>query len=897
MKTLLANTKLFLSYYRPYKRMLLADLVCAFIVSAIALILPLCARHITHTILADNAPDALQQIAIMCVMGVSRLSITEVSNMLSQLLQRNDVQTLARIVKSKTRGNFFVVLQFLRLLEKLRFLYFENAAWHFDTTAISSVQLISEDVQQLVAQNLETLATDRKAALMVAASFGVSKFEVSTIVHAIRALADESKHGDDSDILFEDPHIVREKVNTMSVELTKAAGDGFVEETTTPGQFRFSHDRIRESAYSLLPKGESRKGVHLRVGRQLRSWMDTQSELGISQGFSRESLLLHATKQLNAGSDLIDDMWEVLDLAELNYQSAELAASKTAFFSSMEYLHIGLAHLGDDGWKEHYALALKFSVALARIQYSCNMLQECWQTTSSVIENGKTFRDKEQALHTQILVHMQNENLGEALKLALSVCDQMGHPFPRRFKIGTIMMQFFQVRKAFRALSDQELLDLPALAVKDVDMHIDFLEHLGEISMLDNQFVYIFLYTMRTLLIVLKQGHYARSFNTLMAWAFIKVQFGEFGEGKRYAQLASQLCERQRLKLPGACARFDMGNAAYLDHWQRPLRDSLGEMKQSFTVLWQSGLVETALMDVYVLFRHLFFVGEPLDIVRQEMEKYAEYFKDYKKDWHWQINSSMHQAVLNLQYECGNAAVLKGQHLNPDTCEPIWKSTGNKMAMFQFHFWSMLVAYHFNDMHRAKRSIKAMRSDIFEDGPEILVPMRVFYTGLVYIALCRDYRKRKYRIRAQSAIKQLRQWANAGAVNCIYMCDILHAEMTSIVSFRTNVVVLEAYDKAIDSVTSARFVLHMALAHELAGEFCTRRNNFASARAYLKKARDRYHEWGATNKAQDVQSRRQRLLEKVSSADDAATTLALGKVEHTDCVYNELSMTSLPQSR
>jgi predicted ATPase len=63
----------------------------------------------------------------------------------------------------------------------------------------------------------------------------------------------------------------------MKEQLAEALKDGFVEMTPT-GNFRFAHDRIRESAYSLLPEGLSRKEVHLKVGRQLRAWMDAQEE-------------------------------------------------------------------------------------------------------------------------------------------------------------------------------------------------------------------------------------------------------------------------------------------------------------------------------------------------------------------------------------------------------------------------------------------------------------------------------------------------------------------------------------------------------------------------------------------------------------------------------------------
>jgi ATP-binding cassette, subfamily B, bacterial len=59
------RTRKFLSYYRPYLGLLTADLLCAFVVSAATLLLPLCTRHITQTLLAQNPPDALPQIYAM----------------------------------------------------------------------------------------------------------------------------------------------------------------------------------------------------------------------------------------------------------------------------------------------------------------------------------------------------------------------------------------------------------------------------------------------------------------------------------------------------------------------------------------------------------------------------------------------------------------------------------------------------------------------------------------------------------------------------------------------------------------------------------------------------------------------------------------------------------------
>jgi ATP-binding cassette subfamily B protein len=57
--------KKFLSYYKPYLGLFFADMACALIVSAITLLLPLCAQYITKNLLEDHPPQALNHIYLM----------------------------------------------------------------------------------------------------------------------------------------------------------------------------------------------------------------------------------------------------------------------------------------------------------------------------------------------------------------------------------------------------------------------------------------------------------------------------------------------------------------------------------------------------------------------------------------------------------------------------------------------------------------------------------------------------------------------------------------------------------------------------------------------------------------------------------------------------------------
>ncbi|HEX2622679.1 MAG TPA: ABC transporter ATP-binding protein [Phototrophicaceae bacterium] len=78
-----SRSKKFLSYYKPYLGWLVADMVCAFVVAAVTLLLPLCTSYITKNVLEGNisSPDVLNQIYLMGAVMVGLVLIHAACNM------------------------------------------------------------------------------------------------------------------------------------------------------------------------------------------------------------------------------------------------------------------------------------------------------------------------------------------------------------------------------------------------------------------------------------------------------------------------------------------------------------------------------------------------------------------------------------------------------------------------------------------------------------------------------------------------------------------------------------------------------------------------------------------------------------------------------------------------
>ncbi len=98
-----SRSKKFLSYYKPYLGLFFADMACAFIVSAITLILPLCARYITKNVLEANTPDAINQIYTM---GAIMLALVIIHTMCNLFVDYRG-HTMGALMESDMRRELF----------------------------------------------------------------------------------------------------------------------------------------------------------------------------------------------------------------------------------------------------------------------------------------------------------------------------------------------------------------------------------------------------------------------------------------------------------------------------------------------------------------------------------------------------------------------------------------------------------------------------------------------------------------------------------------------------------------------------------------------------------------------------------------------------------------------
>ena len=136
--------------------------------------------------------------------------------------------------------------------------------------------------------------------------------------------------------------------------------------------------------------------------------------------------------------------------------------------------------------------------------------------------------------------------------------------------------------------------------------------------------------------------------------------------------------------------------------------------------------MDTYHQDVSVILRQKFSCGYPLGDIADQCHKVLEVLRDYRQPLHWNINAPISQAVLNFMGKSKDPTVLSGDIMDADKSLISWKKSNNKAAIYQYQFFTMILKYHFGDYKESAKLLKRMRSDLFGDGPEYFIPVRLF---------------------------------------------------------------------------------------------------------------------------------------------------------------------------
>ncbi len=777
---------------------------------------------------------------------VDALSGADLVALLSDALaaDADSVVPLARLVHDKTRGNAFFATEFLKMLAGEGLLRFDvgTSRWQWETERIAALS-VSDNVVDLLAAKVRQLAPETRLALQGAACLG-NRFDGDTLCG-----------------------IVGVEAATLAGHLHPALAEGLVL-PLGGGAFAFSHDRIQQAVYSLIPEAE-RARVHLDIGRTLKARRAGQG--GAVPVFDM-------VDQLNRGSALMTDRAEILGLAGLNLDAGRQAKLNSAFPTALAYLDRGICLLRDGGggdpWDDHYDLTLALFTEATEAAYLSGAFDRMELWFRETLDRARGIPDKVRPYEIRILALKAENRFIEAIDTGLEVLAVLGERFPARPNPGHVFADLAVTWAALRGRSNADLMALPRMSDPEKSAAMRIIANITS-SVYWGRPNLVPLVVFRMVRLSLRHGNHPVSCFAYGAYGVLMCGvLGAMREGYRYGQLALDLLDL--LDAKEWKAQIYVTPYSLINHWNEHVRTTLRPLQQSFEIGMETGLVEFACVNTNIYCIQSFLCGRPLLRVEEETRAYNALYRQFRQETNLNYNEVFRQAMLNLMGRSEDPVRLTGDAYDEAKMLAQTAERSDKTGAFFIHFNKLMLCCLFRRYDEADRHAAAARALLGAVLAKFEIPNHAFYAALTSLALARRARgtaRLAHLVRARRDIARLKRWSRTAPQNYRHKYDLCAAELARVTG-REGAARL-AYDRAIAGASEQDFLHEQALAYELAGRFYAETGRTVLAEFHLKAAYTTYREWGATAKLRDLAETYPKYLATGDAGSSGAATTTI----------------------
>ncbi|MEM9003265.1 MAG: AAA family ATPase [Cyanobacteria bacterium P01_F01_bin.86] len=769
----------------------------------------------------------------------------------------NRISPFGELLQQKTGGNPFFMGEFLKSLYADGHVYFDQhqRRWIWDLAQIQAAQITS-NVVELMADKIQRLPVSSQQALKLAACVG-SQFSLSVLA-IVRGLSPAAMAAD----LWE----------AMKLGLITADGDDYkllqVDDAAVVAQladmevvYHFSHDRVQQAAYSLIPD-EERQLAHFQVGQLWLQSMHPEQ---------REENIFDLVNQLNYGLDLIDTATERQELAELNLVAGTKAIAAAAYGPALDYLLTGICGLETNRWQTQYPLALSLHQTAAAAAFMVGNFDEMDRLIESVLHHGQTILDKIPVYAVQIQALIARQELLAAVRLGLQVLLMLGFPLPDEPGKLQVFIGLLKSKAGLLGRPVKQLAKLPAMTAPVPLAATQILASIASATYLAAPAIFP-LTVFKQVELAVKYGNTPFSAFAYATYALILCGvMQDFKAGSQFGDLALKVLDQSNARAIQAKTLLVVN--AFVRHWKEPLRDTLPAFQEAFQAGCETGDTEYASFAAQLAVKHGFYSGRELSRLDTQAAMQEAAVQKFKKQPIMELIQIHRQAIANLRGENEDPCQLRGAVYDASVKLPEYLETNYRTAVFYIYSHCVSLNYWFENYAAAvDYAEKAMP---YLDAVIALhvVPAFHFYNALACLALANEVtdpqRKTTLIKRFQAARQQFQRWAKAAPANYGHKLALIQAEGYRYQGKMTRASV--TYDRAIDLAIKNRYGHEAALANELAAKFYLHQERPKMASVYLQDAHYLYGRWGAVAKVQALETVYPQLRRRESSLANLST--------------------------
>jgi PAS domain S-box-containing protein len=777
------------------------------------------------------------------------LSLHNISRLAADALYRDEaaVAPLARILSQKTGGNPFFIREFLTALYVENILDFDihRGAWNWDLDRLHQ-RCITDNVVELMTDKIQRLDPDAQEVLKLAACVG-NRFELDILA----IVAEKSPK--------ETLALIKEAVNQGLILPLSDAWKAVELDVDRPPdrthvEYKFSHDRIQQAAYSLIP-APRRPEIHLRVGRLLlRSCSPTK----------QEEMLFDIVNHLNWAAPLISDSGEAQEVARLNLGAGRKASASAAYETAFRYLETGVELLPEASWHNAYELTLALHVEAAEASYLSTEFESMDRLCRIVLSHARTLLDKTRVYEIKIQAHSAQNQMMEAVGAAREILRLFGTVLPEKPTKLAVMIAFLKITLALRGRTIENLAELP-VATDATCLAVTRILNIA------TKPVYAAVPELCPLLlfkVVELSITYGNCPESVIGYAgygfFLCGVMGEIEKGYRFGQLATRLAHR--FNVGRMTARATMVINLLIAHWKEPFQQLLKPALEGYQHGLENGNLEDAAVSAFIYCSGSYHMGKELVPLEREIASYSGMIRKLRQTPSLHLNEIFRQATLNLMGLSANPCELAGEAYDEATMLPAVQQAQDRSILSVLYLNKLILCLLFQNYQEAIRNAELLESYLSGVTGTLTIPLFSYYDALARLGACSElgYWARKRVLRRVAAHqKKMKKWAHHAPGNFLHKFMLVEAERHRVRGNDSKAT--DWYERAVDVARENAYANDEALANELAGRFHLTRGRANIGKSYLQEARYGYLRWGAIAKVKQMDDRYGQVLAMVSA--------------------------------
>ncbi|TRW84960.1 AAA family ATPase [Mycolicibacterium sp. 018/SC-01/001] len=426
------------------------------------------------------------------------------------------------------------------------------------------------------------------------------------------------------------------------IEALDARGRRIVNAISRDARYRFSHDRVAETARAGL-SDDDRRSAHLRLGRRL-------SVLG-------EARLFEAARHVGIGGlSLPENDPERLTFVDVLRRAAARARAQASFPLALAHCRAGLELLGPDRWTAHLPIARDLHLGAA----DAALLVGDSPTLHALLDEAAPHlsepADQLRLAYLRVKSLFAADRPQDAMNAGLDALAGVGEAIPTDAGKPRMANAVLRMRWSMSRWSNARLLALPLcedpLVVEKQRMAVTLCHESYNVR--PNLFPLL----VRTQLeLMLTHGHTRSSPRTLANYGLLLVILGDYSGAQRFGEAGMALA--QRADFAEALPETTFIYHGFIRHWQHPVRSGLGALHDAFATALDQGNRESAGFLAATLLSQTFWVGTPL----ADIDRLARAVIPDIRSLPIPRKScqAMQQMALNLMGRCDDVFLLAGE--------------------------------------------------------------------------------------------------------------------------------------------------------------------------------------------------------------------------------------------